>query len=111
MSVDLREPPGSVSKEVGGVHGSVQGVQGTENPQLPRLGSEMSRGPAHGAAQAGPGTVIHQQPHQVRPPWQRTGRGDAREFVPSGCREGGHAQLVRIPPVMDFTHPTICFII
>lgn len=69
MSVNLREPPGSVSEEVGSIHSSVQGVQGSEHPQFARLGSEVSRGPAHTAPQAGPGTVIHQEPEQVRAPW------------------------------------------
>lgn len=65
VSIDVREPPGSVSEEVGGVHGSVQGVKGAEHPQLARLGSEVSRSPAHVAAQAVPGAVIHQEPDQV----------------------------------------------
>jgi len=68
VTVDLREPLGSVTEEVGRVHGSVQGMQGAEHPQPPRLGSEVSRSPAHVAPQAMPGTVTHKELDQLRLP-------------------------------------------
>lgn len=113
VSVDLRQPPGSVSEEVGGIHSSVQGVKGTEHPQLPRLGSEVSRGPAHIAPQAVPGTVIHQEPDQVRPPWQRAAKPGEKMLYNLYLQDaqGGHTQLVIIPSDTDFTRLTIWFII
>lgn len=68
MTVDFRKPLGSVAKEVGRVHGSVQGMKGAKHPQSPQLGSEVSRGPAHIAPQAVPGAVVHEELDQLRLP-------------------------------------------
>lgn len=69
MTVDFRKPLGSVAEEVGRIHGSVQGMEGAEHSKSPRLGSKVSRCPAHIAPQAMPGTVVHEEFDQLRLPW------------------------------------------
>lgn len=65
VTVDFRDPLGSVTEEVHCVHGSVQGMKGAKHPQSPRLGSKVSRSPAHVTPQAMPGTVFHKELDQL----------------------------------------------
>ena len=61
LPIDLREPLWCVSKEVGGVDGGMQGMEGFEHVQMAWLSCEMSGGPAHISYQARPGSMFYQE--------------------------------------------------